>query len=177
MSNSVEERSLQVALQSREHSIGHCIRVCLVLTSLILISFCSPLSCSQETHPQNADPSSDPELQRGIALAQKGDLKQAEEAFEQAVTLHPRDARALTALGQVQEQLGESPESIEIFRKVIELDPRSADAHENLGIALGDRSDLAAALKESSIAIRLAPGSASAHFLRGRLLGDLGKHE
>ena len=116
-------------------------------------------------------------MQRGIALAQKGDFKKAEEAFEQAVALHPRDARALTALGQVQEQLGKLPESIETFRKVIELDPLSADAHENLGIALGDRSDLAAALKESSIATRLAPGSASAHFLRGRLLSDLGKHE
>jgi tetratricopeptide (TPR) repeat protein len=144
---------------------------------LILASFGSPPSCSQETHPQQADLSSSPELQRGIALAEEGDFKKAEEAFEQAVTLHPRDARALTALGQVQEQLGELPESIETFRKVIELDPRSPEAHENLGIALGDRTDLAAALKESSIATRLAPNSANAHFLRGRLLSDLGLHE
>jgi tetratricopeptide (TPR) repeat protein len=116
-------------------------------------------------------------LETGIALARKGDFKEAEEAFEQAVTLHPRDARVLTALGQVQEQLGELSESIETFRKVIELDPLSADAHVNLGIALGDRADLAAALQESFIATRLAPSSASAHFLRGRLLSDLGRHE
>ena len=177
VSNSGEERSLQVALQGREHSIGHCIRLCYLLTSLILASFGSTLSCSQEKRAQKADLSSGPELQKGIALAQKGDFKKAEEAFEQAVTLHPRDARALTALGQVQEQLGELPESIETFRKVIELDPLSPEAHENLGIALGDRTDLAAALKESSIAIHLAPSSANAHFLRGRLLGDIGLHE
>jgi tetratricopeptide (TPR) repeat protein len=144
---------------------------------MILALFSGPLSRSQETRQEKDDLSSSPELQRGITLAQKGDFKKAEEAFVQAVTLHPHDARALTALGQVQEQLGKLPASIATFRKVIELDPRSADAHENLGIALGDRSDLAAALRESSVAIRLAPGSASAHFLRGRLLGDLGKHE
>jgi tetratricopeptide (TPR) repeat protein len=163
-----------VALQTREHSIGPCIRISCLLTSLILISLGSSLSCSQEKRTQKADLSSGPELERGIALAQKGDLKKAEEAFGQAVILHPRDPRALTALGQVQEQLGELPESIETFRKVIAFDPLSPEALENLGIALGDRADLAAALKESSIATRLAPSSSIAHFLRGRLLSDLG---
>jgi tetratricopeptide (TPR) repeat protein len=172
-----EERGLQLAIHSRGQSIGAWIGLYCLLASLILTLFSGSRLRSQETRQQKDDLSSSPELQLGIALAQKGDFKKAEEAFEQAVTLHPRDARALTALGQVQEQLGKLPESIEIFRKVIELDPRSADAHENLGIALGDRSDLAAALNESSVAIRLAPNSASAHFLRGRLLGDLGKHE
>jgi tetratricopeptide (TPR) repeat protein len=174
---SCEEWGLQVALPSRGQPRGKCIGLCCLLASLIVALFSGSLSRSQETRQQKDDRSSSPELQRGIALAQKGDFKKAEEAFEQAVVLHPRDARSLTALGQVQEQLGKLPESIETFRKVIELDPNSADAHENLGIALGDRSDFAAALKESSVAIRLAPSSASAHFLRGRLLGDLGKHE
>ena len=166
-----------MALQSREHLIGPGIRLCCLLTGLLLALFGSSLSCSQERCAPKADLSFGPELQWGIALAQKGDFKKAEEAFEQAVILHPRDARALTALGQVQEQLGELPESIETFRKVIELDPLSPEAHENLGIALGDRADLASALKESSIATRLAPSSANAHFLRGRLLSDLGLHE
>jgi tetratricopeptide (TPR) repeat protein len=166
-----------VVLHSRDQSIGaYAGRSCL-LTSLILALFSGSLSRSQETRQQKDDLSSGPELHRGIALAQKGDFKKAEEAFERAVAFHPNDARALTALGEVQEQLGKLPESIETFRKVIELDPRSADAHENLAIALGDRSDLADALQESSLATQLAPRSASAHFLRGRLLSDLGKYE
>jgi tetratricopeptide (TPR) repeat protein len=147
------------------------------LAILILALFSGSLSRSQETRSQKSDLSSNPDLQQGIVLAQKGDFEKAEEAFEKAVTLHPQDARALTALGQVQEQLGKLPESIVTFRKVIELDPLSADAHENLGIALGDQSDLASALEESSIATQLAPRSASAHYLRGRLLSDLGQHE
>ncbi len=174
LSNSGEKRRLQVAFHTRQHSLGSYSRSFGVLTSLILASFVTPQSSPQEKHAVNADLSSGPDLERGIALAQKGDFKKAEEAFEQAVTLHPHDPRALTALGQVQEQLGDLPESIETFRKVIELDPRSPETHENLAIALGDRTDLAAALKESSIATRLAPSSANAHFLRGRLLSDLG---
>jgi len=147
-----------------------------LLASLILALFSGFLSHSQETRHQKVDLSSDPELQRGISLARKGDFKKAEEAFEQAVALHPDDPRTLTALGEVQAQLGRLPESIETFRKVIELDPLSASAHENLGIAFADGSDLADALKESSIATQFAPGLASAHFLRGRVLGDLGNH-
>ena len=148
MSNSLQERGPQVALQSRETSIGLCTRLCCLMISLIVGS-----SCSREKRAQKADLSSGPELERGIALARKGDFKKAEEAFEQAVILHPRDPRTLAALGQLQEQLGELQESIETFRKVIELDPLSPEAHENLGIALGDRADLASALKESSIPV------------------------
>jgi Tfp pilus assembly protein PilF len=129
-----------VALQSRGHSIGPFFRLCCLLARLILALCGTPTSLSQEKRAQNADLSSGAELERGIALAQKGDFKKAEEAFEQAVTLHPHDPRALTALGRVQEQLGKLPESIETFHKVIKLDPRSPEAHENLGIALG-RSD------------------------------------
>lgn len=163
-----------MALQTRNAPLGSWIRPCCLFVSLIVASSGNPLSLSQEKRAEKADLSSSPEMERGIALARKGDFKKAEEAFEQAVALHPDNPRVLTALGQVQEQLGELPESTETFRKVIELDPNSPEAHENLGIALADRSDLAAALKESSIATRLAPSSANAHFLRGRILSDLG---
>lgn len=163
--------------QSRGTSIGAHIRLCCLFPSLILASLSGFPSSSQDTRQQNAELSFNGELQKGIALAQKGDLKGAEEAFEEAVVLQPRDPRALTALGQVQEQSGKLSESIETFSRVIELDPLSAEAHENLAIALGDRTDLAAALKESSMATRLAPRAANAHFLRGRLLNDLGEHE
>jgi tetratricopeptide (TPR) repeat protein len=162
---------------SRRHSRIENILNCWIWLGII-VALCSCSSSHAQERPSfRTDRSSNRELETGIALAQKRDFKKAEEAFEQAVTLHPRDARALTALGQVQEQLGKLPESIETFRKVIELDPRSPEAHENLGIALGDRTDLAAALEESSIATRLAPSSTNAHFLRGRLLSDLGLHE
>jgi tetratricopeptide (TPR) repeat protein len=141
---------------------------------IVALCFCS-LSHAQEKPSSRTDRPSNRELETGIALAQKGDLAGAEESFERAVMLHPRDAQALTALGQVQEQQGKSSDSIATFHKVIGLDPGSADAHVNLGIALGDHSELAAALEESATAVHLAPNSAEGHFLRGRLLNDIGK--
>ena len=149
---------------------------CLLL-GLIFASHSANILRCQQSQRYKVDPSTDPILDKGVALARKGNFKAAEEVFEQAVTLHPQDARALTALGQVQDQLGSLPESIETFRKVIALDPLSADAHVNLGIALGDHADLAGALAESMNATRLAPDSAGAHFLCGRLLGDLGRRD
>ena len=146
------------------------------LGAILALSFCS-LFHAQDRLSARTDRPSSRELETGIALAQKGDLAGAEESFERAVVLHPGDAQALTALGQVQEQQGKLSESIQTFRGVIGLDPLSADAHVNLGIALGDHSELAAALQESVTAIHLAPNSADANFLRGRLLSDLGKPE
>jgi tetratricopeptide (TPR) repeat protein len=144
------------------------------LSVILALSSCS-LAHAQDRPSARTDRPSSRELETGIALAQKGDLAGAEESFERAVMLHPGDAQALTALGQVQEQRGKLSDSIATFHKVIGLDPGSADAHVNLGIALGDHSELAAALQESITAIHLAPNSADANFLRGRLLSDLGK--
>ncbi len=146
------------------------------LGAILALSFCS-LFHAQERPSARTDRPSSRELETGFSLAQKGDLAGAEKSFERAVVLHPGDAQALTALGQVQEQQGKLSESIETFRKVIGLDPLSADAHVNLGIALADHSELAAALQESETAIHLTPNSANANFLRGRLLSDLGKPE
>jgi tetratricopeptide (TPR) repeat protein len=134
-------------------------------------------SQSQVKQAQGTVPSFNESLDAGIVLARKGDLKGAEGVFAQAVMVRPQDPRALTALGQVQEQLGKIPESIETFQRVVGIDPLSSEAHVNLGIALGDHTELGTALEESVTAIRLSPGLADAHFLRGRLLSDLGKHE
>jgi tetratricopeptide (TPR) repeat protein len=165
----------QVSKVGRMHSktamTGNCD---IWLGIIVALCFCS-LSHAQEKPSSRTDRPSNRELETGIALAQKGDLAGAEESFERAVMLHPRDAQALTALGQVQEQQGKSSDSIATFHKVIGLDPGSADAHVNLGIALGDHSELAAALEESATAVHLAPNSAEGHFLRGRLLNDIGK--
>jgi len=171
------ERSFQVELDRRGQANDVWGSLCCLLLGLILASFSGSTSHCQGVRQQEADRTSDPTLDAGIALARKGKFEAAEVAFMQAVALHPNDPRALTALGQVQDQLGKVPDSIETFRKVIALDPQSADAHVNLGIALGDHDELADALQESLVAVRLAPDSASAHFLCGRLLSDLGKRD
>ena len=112
---------------------------------ILVLSSCS-MSHAQDRPSSTSDRSSPTDkLETGIALARKGDLKGAEEAFERAVVIQPKDARALTALGQVQEQEGKLPDSIAIFHKVIGLDPPLPDAHVNLeNCAVVISSELAA---------------------------------
>jgi len=153
---------------------GRQLRFSLTFT-LLWMCLCIPRGYSFQAHQSGID-EFNAALQNGVNLARNGDLKAAEEAFRHAVALRPQDPRALTALGQVQEQLGEISGAIRTFRTVLALDPNSSDAHVNLGIAFGDQGDQAA-LNESAKAIELAPKSANAHFLRGRPLDDLGSKE
>lgn len=160
--------------QSGYRSIGlrHVSFELVFLTALLFHS-----SYCQQAGERQAGRSIDSELRTGVALARKSDFRGAEAVFEDVVKRHPNDPFALTALGQVQDQLGKSPDAIATFRKVLVLDPRSAEAHINLGISLADDGRLAAAFQESTSAVRLAPHSANAHFLRGRILADLGRSD
>jgi tetratricopeptide (TPR) repeat protein len=143
-----------------------------VLVAVVLL--CAS-SFSQSGEQRASDRPFDDWIQMGVAAARNGDLKTAKQAFQQAVSLRPRDPRALTALGQVQEQLGEYSASIQTFREVLEIDAASPEAHVNLAIALADQGDLNDGLKQTEQAINLNPNSSEAHSLRGRLLNDLGR--
>jgi tetratricopeptide (TPR) repeat protein len=145
----------------------------LLAVALAICSAGSPQSGEQSSVQRTFNES----LQRGVSAAQNGNLRAAEEAFHYAVSLRPRDPFALTALGQVEEQLGKYAESVHTFREVIAIDPASPEAHVNLAITFGDQGNLAAALQEAAAAIKLNPNSSSAHFLRGRLMSDLEKRD
>ena len=148
----------------------------LLLTSFVMIAMAVSLSAPSFSQPGERGAGGrtfDHWIQTGVAAARGGDLKAAKEAFQRAVSLRPRDPRALTALGEVQEQLGDYSASIQTFREVIEIDRTSPEAHVNLAVALADQGNLANGLEETEQAINLNPGSSAAHSLRGRLLNDL----
>jgi tetratricopeptide (TPR) repeat protein len=148
-----------------------------LLTSRVLVAvvFLCASSFSHSGERPASDRAFEDWIQTGVAAARNGDLKAAKQAFQQAVSLRPRDPRALTALGQVQEQLGEYSASTQTFREVLEIDGASPETHVNLAIALADQGNLIAGLKETEQAINLNPNSSGAHSLRGRLLNDLGR--
>ena len=148
-----------------------------LLTSRVLVAVVL-LSASSFSHSGErgaSDRAFDDWIQTGVAAARNGDLKAAKQAFQQAVSLRPRDPGALTALGQVQEQLGEYSASIQTFREVLEIDVASPETHVNLAIALADQDNPIDGLEHTEQAIKLNPNSSGAHSLRGRLLNDLGR--
>lgn len=170
-----KDRCLLVGRLGRRSLGAKWVCVSYIVLGLFFFSFAFCLFQIQVRAQQEARPPADSDMQSGIALAQTGDFKGAELAFQSVVIHHPNDPFALTALGEVQDRLGKSREAAATFRKVIALNPLSAEAHENLGISLADSGQFAVAREESLIATKLAPRSASAHFLRGRVLSDLGE--
>ena len=116
-------------------------------------------------------------LSQGLLHARAGELHAAEADFLRATSIRPQDARALTALGQVEEQLGEYAKSVQTFQAVLRLDEQSPEAHINLAIAMADEGKLSDAMEEAQTALQLNPGLAAAHLLRGRLLNDLGQRQ
>src|SRR5579872_2810475 len=90
----------------------------------------------------DATQSMSPEVQqwtdRGNAAAQQGDFEGAAEAFEQAVTLDPNDARARYNLALAQQYLDEPTLAISGYRRAIDLDPQLIDAYINLGNLYGE---------------------------------------
>jgi Tfp pilus assembly protein PilF len=77
-----------------------------LLTSRVLVAvvlLCAS-SFSHSGERGASDRAFDDWIQTGVAAARNGDLKAAKQAFQQAVSLRPRDPRALTALGQVMQK-------------------------------------------------------------------------
>jgi len=90
----------------------------------------------------DATQSNNPEVQqltdRGNAAAQAGDFEGAAEAFEQAVSLSPDDARARYNLALAQQYLDEPTLAVAGYRRAIDLDPQLIDAYINLGNLYGE---------------------------------------
>jgi Flp pilus assembly protein TadD len=71
---------------------------------------------------------------RGLALTELSRLDEARESLRKAVTIQPRDVRALLALGRV--ELPVDPAGAEVdFESALKQDSRNAAALSNLGIA------------------------------------------
>src|SRR5438874_2419765 len=75
---------------------------------------------------------------KGNAAAQQGDYEGAAEAFEQAVAINPRDARARYNLALAQQYLGDAELAVAGYRRAIDIDPQLVDAYINLGNLYGE---------------------------------------
>src|SRR5690606_15766739 len=126
----------------------------------------------------------DPRVQnlKGLVLYQLGDLQQAREALEQAVTLaatsqtlENRDRSIVQVnLGRVYRDLGELELAQQTFRRAVVLDPTSAQAHNHLGFTSYRLGDCETAEYELSQAVNLDPNSLDAAANLGIVLFECG---
>ncbi len=96
------------------------------------------------TRPKSADKF----LEVGESCLMRRDYDSAIAAFDQAIQLDPRLARAYGCRAEAYEEAGEYDKAIADCTKAIQLEPNDAEAYICRGHALEGKRDLRAALKE-----------------------------
>ena len=99
----------------------------------------------------------------GLAHDQLGENAQAERAFERAIELDPKLARAYMGLGLLQEKDGKTRDAIATYRKGIEVDENDMELRSAVIGALRRQGRLDEAIKEakSALAYTTSPGHAA----------------
>jgi tetratricopeptide (TPR) repeat protein len=90
----------------------------------------------------------------GIFLAASGKMKQAGQAFAEAMHLDTTDASAYVNLGNLYDQQGKKDAARQKYQEAIALDPANARAHYNLGLLLADEGKNTEAIKEIKEAMK-----------------------
>lgn len=116
-------------------------------------------------------PSSQPQLDRAIALHQAGRLAEAEQLYCQVLQADPRNSDAMHMLGLLAHQVGRHDLAIERIRQAIAIQPSQPGYYNNLGEVFRVSGHPAEARASYEQALRLNPQLVPAHYNLGLLLG------
>jgi tetratricopeptide (TPR) repeat protein len=106
------------------------------------------------------------------AATKKGDLAEASQALDKAVSLRPDDAAALADLGNVYLQQGRADDAERVLGRALEADPTLPPANNTMGLAMLKKGRADAAETYFREAVRLQPDLAEAHNNLGNLLAS-----
>lgn len=127
---------------------------------------------------ENIDPNN-PELLnvKGVVFFRLGNMEQAREALERAVTLSSDlstqdQATMQINLGKTYLQLDQAESALQAFKRAVSLNPADASAHNNVGATYFALGDCEQGIYELTQAVNLAPNSVDAAFNLGRALFD-----
>ena len=113
---------------------------------------------------------------RGIELADRGWLDEAEKEFRKAISVAPDSPHAYDNLGTILADQGQALEALDLFLKAIQCAPELSSTHHYLACFL---SEHATALTEAQFrrAIELDPLSVDAHLNLGRAMATQRRHQ
>jgi protein O-GlcNAc transferase len=114
-------------------------------------------------------------LQKGIQLAEAGQLQAAADEHEAALAADPKLLPAHINLIRLYGSLGHPEKAEEHYRAAIALDPNLAEIHYNYGVLLAGQGKYAAAAEAFRRALELKPDYAEAHNNYAYLLMTSGK--
>jgi tetratricopeptide (TPR) repeat protein len=96
-------------------------------------------------------------IQKGISFHQKGELQQAEQAYQQVLQYHPQNADAYHLLGVIAYQVGKHNVAIDLINQAIGIDNRKPTFFGNLGNILQEQGRLEEAIQTYRSAIEINP--------------------
>lgn len=111
----------------------------------------------------------------GKALLDSGELREALECFERALSVAPGLAQAWYNRGNALKDLGRPVEALASYDSALRAQSDLAAAHNNRGSVLRTLNRWAEALASFDRAVHLDPGNVSAHVNRGNALLELGR--
>ncbi len=88
---------------------------------------------------------------------QSGQLKQAQQLYEQVLTLQPNQIDALQCLGMIAAQEGQQAIAISYFKRAVQAQPAIAGHHYNQGYALQTGGDIVGAIAAYQQVLSLEP--------------------
>jgi len=116
-----------------------------------------------------------PHLERGEEHLRREEWSAAEQAFREAVALHPASAVAWSKLGVALARQRRYLEAEEVLLRAVQLDPRHAPAHNNLGNVYREQGRREDALRSYRQAIAADPDYWVAHQNLGALYKEMGR--
>jgi tetratricopeptide (TPR) repeat protein len=114
-------------------------------------------------------------LNRGVALADRGDVAGAEADFGRGIDLDPKSAELRWARANLRAERGYLENALVDYDEAVRLGPLVAKYRFNQGLALGDAGRWDEALAALGAAIRLDPRFADAYLNRGLALEQMGR--
>jgi tetratricopeptide (TPR) repeat protein len=125
---------------------------------------------------QVADPA-DRWMNQGATALRQGNIPEAEQDFQHAVTASPRDADAYLGLGMAQLREGKLDTAVQSLATASELKPSIASAHMFRGIALFQMNSIDPAIDQLKEEIKLQPNDTEALTWLGIIEIQAGKPE
>jgi tetratricopeptide (TPR) repeat protein len=114
--------------------------------------------------------------QRGLAFAQAGDLKAAEQEFRKALRVAPNSANALGELGTVLAMQGKLEESTRFLRRGLDIDPRNLDLRRYLAANLWQLHRYGEARQNLEILLKAKPNDSESLLLLGMVSENTGDY-
>lgn len=114
---------------------------------------------------------------RGLLLEAQNDASGARLAYEQAIEIDAKNARALVGLGRIRADAGELEAGLELFRRAEQADPRLADAYTEAARRLASANRKSQAEERLEALLRERPHLAADAATLARLRLERGVHD